>query len=661
MRNASFRAGFLTWATVACAVPLFAAPAADAATVVTVLRPFADTFVSPAQLRPAGRSRTLVVDRRSVSLLAFDLSGVPTTVTLVDAKLRVFWRAGGASRPPEISAASVLGDWNPFVTTAVDAPPLGPTLASVRLEGSRPLEYIEWNITPLVASWIASPTENHGIALSGTNPTTRTVRFASNESPFPGPELELTYQDGNGEIGPIGPTGTTGVTGATGSTGVTGPTGDAGATGATGLTGATGVAGVTGDVGPTGPQGVPGLLGPTGATGDVGPIGPTGPDGATGATGATGLTGESAFTSTTAAFLQPPVDDDVTVAVASTSWMRLGQYVFVADGGVYVVAAVLDATTVTLHNPGFPGNAAPGTAILSGAGVTPDGVPGPTGATGPGGATGDVGPTGATGDVGPTGLTGATGATGVGGVTGDVGPTGPQGVPGLLGPTGATGDVGPIGPTGPDGATGATGATGLTGESAFTSTTAAFLQPPVDDDVTVAVASTSWMRLGQYVFVADGGVYVVAAVLDATTVTLHNPGFPGNAAPGTAILSGAGVTPDGVPGPTGATGPGGATGDVGPTGATGDAGPTGATGSTGPTGDIGVAGPTGSTGATGDIGPTGATGTTGDVGPTGATGVSGATGATGETGPTGEIGPTGRRECRCGGCYRSRAKPVPLG
>src|SRR5207244_1743172 len=133
-------------------------------------------------------------------------------------------------------------------------------------------------------------------------------------------------------------------------------------------------------------------------------------------------------------------------------------------------------------------------------------------------------------------------------------------------------------------------------------------------DVSVSVASTAWMAVGETLFVQSGGYYTVSAIPDATTVVLNNTGDTGSAAPAATILSGSAVSAGGV---AGATGPTGDTGAIGPTGLTGPTGPTGATGDTGATG---ATGPTGATGDTGPTGPTGATGPTGPTGPTGATG-----------------------------------------
>lgn len=65
---------------------------------------------------------------------------------------------------------------------------------------------------------------------------------------------------------------------------------------------------------------------------------------------------------------------------------------------------------------------------------------------------GPTGPTGNTGPVGPVGIGGNDGSTGPVGPTGPSGgPTGPQGAIGFTGPTGDTGVTGPTGPTGSQG------------------------------------------------------------------------------------------------------------------------------------------------------------------------------------------------------------------
>jgi hypothetical protein len=244
-----------------------------------------------------------------------------------------------------------------------------------------------------------------------------------------------------------------------------------------------GVAGA-GATGPSGPQGATGPgVGVTGATGPAGPAGATGAGGPAGATGA-------------------------------------------------------------------------GSAGATGAqGATGPGV-GASGATGAQGATGAAGPQGATG-AGVTGATGAAGATGPGG--GATGPAGPAGATGAAGPAGATGAgtqgaTGPAGGAGPAGATGAAGAVGATGSGSpggpgatgpagFARTAApGFTQPNVNTALTIAVTTTAFMFNGglnsDFLYIENGGFYIISSIIDATHVSIFNPGDPANVAPGTAVAAG---------------------------------------------------------------------------------------------------------------------------
>lgn len=111
-----------------------------------------------------------------------------------------------------------------------------------------------------------------------------------------------------------------------------------------------------------------------------------GATGATGAAGADGTDGVNAFTTLTAGFVMPAELANVVATVADTSWMVLGQVLFVQTAGYMQVAAIGGATSVTLTNLEntatsiYPGNAAPGAAIPNGSKVGPGGVTGPAGA-----------------------------------------------------------------------------------------------------------------------------------------------------------------------------------------------------------------------------------------------------------------------------------------
>jgi microcystin-dependent protein len=102
---------------------------------------------------------------------------------------------------------------------------------------------------------------------------------------------------------------------------------------------------VNGVPGPPGPPGPPGQDGTIGVDGAPGPPGPTGP------------TGKPAWTLTTASsFTVPAYGASVTVNVSDTSWIAIGEWVYVDDGDAAGVAGQLivtakTPTSVTLLNP----------------------------------------------------------------------------------------------------------------------------------------------------------------------------------------------------------------------------------------------------------------------------------------------------------------------
>jgi hypothetical protein len=218
------------------------------------------------------------------------------------------------------------------------------------------------DVTSLVQSWITTPTNNLGIALT-PDVSTVDVSFDSKESTTTshGPQLEIELVN-QGPVGPQGPQGLTGATGPQGSVGATGPQGPIGATGPVGATGATGA---------------------------------PGPQGATGAVGSKGLNWKGNWNTST----EYAVDD--AVSINGSSYIAL-----TANTNVQPPAA---AWTV-LSQKGDMG--------LTGA-DGPQGSMGATGPTGPIGPEGPQGSTGADGAAGPPGPEGPTGAVGPQGLPGD--------------------------------------------------------------------------------------------------------------------------------------------------------------------------------------------------------------------------------------------------
>lgn len=123
-----------------------------------------------------------------------------------------------------------------------------------------------------------------------------------------------------------------------------------------------------------------------------------GPAGADGADGAAGADGVNAFTDTTAQYVQPAVSGTVNVAVSDSTWVSVGQVIFVENGGYYTADAVPDGTHITLNNLGYTGNAAPAAVIAAGQDVSPGGIKGTDGAAGSA-TLDDISPTTTKGDI----------------------------------------------------------------------------------------------------------------------------------------------------------------------------------------------------------------------------------------------------------------------
>lgn len=98
--------------------------------------------------------------------------------------------------------------------------------------------------------------------------------------------------------------------------------------------------------------------------------------GDTGPAGADGSAGVSAYTITTASFTMPAVSANVTVDVANSSWMVVGEVLFVQSAGYFQVVSKPDTQSVVLTNLGYTGNAAPAVIIAALQQVGPSGLKG---------------------------------------------------------------------------------------------------------------------------------------------------------------------------------------------------------------------------------------------------------------------------------------------
>jgi len=86
-----------------------------------------------------------------------------------------------------------------------------------------------------------------------------------------------------------------------------------------------------------------------------------------------GSQGGNAYTVTTANFIVPAANNNVTVAVADTAWMVVGQNVVTPGPYSFEVISVNGPTSVTLEWLDYSDDAATGATVTAGAGVSPGG------------------------------------------------------------------------------------------------------------------------------------------------------------------------------------------------------------------------------------------------------------------------------------------------
>lgn len=284
-------------------------------------------------------------------------------------------------------------------------------------------------------------------------------------------------------------------------------------------------------------------------------------------------TGSNAYDATSASFVMPAAAAAVSISISNTAWVGVGQEIFIQGAGYFSVASITSPTVFSATNSNYPGAAAPGSTIASGAKVSPAGVIGPQGA---GGAGLNAYTTLTSNFTQPA--AGST-VTVVVGSTAWIAPTqniyiqggGYYSVSSIGDLTHVT--VTNLGTTGnpPSGTTitgsgtqtvSPAGTPGITGGNAYTATTASFTQPAISANVTVAFANTGWMAQNQYVFINGGGYYQVVAIGSSTSATIQNIGSSGNLAAGSSVPTNAAVSPAGPIGVPGATGPSGGISDA---------------------------------------------------------------------------------------------------
>ncbi len=212
-----------------------------------------------------GKSPTLAIDAKHNALLKFAFDSLPagTSAAQVNsATLTVF--LSKVTKAGAVSLSQVTGAWSEDAVPNVSFSSV-PGAQVMLLDAAAKNNFVRFDITTLVKSWLDGSLANQGIAVrvdaSGVSPA---LALDSKENKATGQSARLQILlASQGSAGPAGPAGPQGAPGPAGSTG---PAGAPGATGPQGFTGATGPQGAAGAAGP---QGAPGPQGPAGAAGSL--------------------------------------------------------------------------------------------------------------------------------------------------------------------------------------------------------------------------------------------------------------------------------------------------------------------------------------------------------------------------------------------------------
>jgi hypothetical protein len=130
--------------------------------------------VSPSTVRRDG-------ERPVVNSYArFDLSALPPSPTVQKAVLRLWVSA--VVMPGAIEVVPVLSPWQEHSIIFDKAPGLGTPVASVKVNSSQVLHFVNVDITGLVKDWASGVLDNHGLALRGREAETVHLSFDTKEN-----------------------------------------------------------------------------------------------------------------------------------------------------------------------------------------------------------------------------------------------------------------------------------------------------------------------------------------------------------------------------------------------------------------------------------------------------------------------------------------------
>ncbi|WP_285710973.1 DNRLRE domain-containing protein [Microtetraspora sp. NBRC 16547] len=140
--------------------------------------------------------RTYVRDR---AFLSFDVSSVPTNVTLTRAELQLWnssFTSSSACETSAVTASRVNSYWSSGIAwhnqPSVDWSTSGVNVSSGTCSTSNP-KAMTWDITSMAQGWVARTSTNYGVRLSGSEGTSTLTRAFSSAEASRKPNLTLTY------------------------------------------------------------------------------------------------------------------------------------------------------------------------------------------------------------------------------------------------------------------------------------------------------------------------------------------------------------------------------------------------------------------------------------------------------------------------------------
>jgi hypothetical protein len=184
------------------------APAAQVS--VTTLNPTDDSYVG-ARGKSKGASKKLLAGSAYTGLLRFDLSAIPSTAVVREAKLRLFLLGVKPKRSTAaIDVRQIDTAWDEDSVTTTSKPNVSTIVDDSRSANvAQRFDYVVWDVTALTQYMVTNGGANQGFALSGSGAI---VSFCSLEGRCAAPQLQIAYESNDGNVveGPMGPTGPAG-------------------------------------------------------------------------------------------------------------------------------------------------------------------------------------------------------------------------------------------------------------------------------------------------------------------------------------------------------------------------------------------------------------------------------------------------------------------